>query len=62
MQSQYILLLCAQHLPIGKFSAGIIFYSGLLALLTITLHDFAGTFVLRYDINLSFQNVAANAP
>ncbi|KIX95107.1 uncharacterized protein Z520_09023 [Fonsecaea multimorphosa CBS 102226] len=53
---QYPLLLLAQKLPVGKYLTGIILYSGALALLFLTLRDFAGTMALKFFYG--FQGVS----
>ncbi len=47
LQAQYPLLILAQFLPLGKFISGMVFYSGLLALLFIVCKDFADIVALR---------------
>ncbi|KAE8449528.1 hypothetical protein EG329_008137 [Mollisiaceae sp. DMI_Dod_QoI] len=46
--AQYPLLILAQFLPLGKFISGMVFYSGLLALLFIVCKDFADIVALRF--------------
>lgn len=50
MFAQYPILILAQFLPLGKFTSGVMMYSGLLALLAITCSDFADIMALRYVV------------
>jgi len=48
MFGEYPILILAQFLPLGKFTSGVMMYSGLLALLVITCSDFADIMALRF--------------
>ncbi|KIW09919.1 hypothetical protein PV08_11695 [Exophiala spinifera] len=50
---QYPLLLLVQHLHIGRFSGGVIIFTGLLTLLTIVCKNFADIMALRFFTGLS---------
>ncbi|OQV01840.1 hypothetical protein CLAIMM_07131 [Cladophialophora immunda] len=56
--AQYPLLLLAQRLPIGKVLTAIVLYTGSLALLFLTLSNFAGTMVLKFFYGFQGINIS----